>query len=446
MTTSSSTAVDTTIKAGNSVTLGTPSGLTLDGAEVTGPCVDVSAGSLSIISPQNTSDYKSTARQAGAEISIPVWGAGGKTSGGASYSQQNVTDHFASTEDQLSGLYAGDQGLGVDVAGNTTLKAGVIESMADAGLNHFSTGSLTTSSVENISRWQATQQGGSFSGGAGMMGSTTGILGSVGTGLASGASGLMGGGRTHEETSESQSAIGGNIKVDAGSISGHYTTDVTAANAALKNMFDAQKLSNQILSQQMGSQLVGEVGGQISDQLNSLGIAGFGEKGVENSYNRIALETAANALIAAVTGGNIGSAAAGMAAGGSAVSASLNSVAGWVLDQTDNNVETAAPLVTAIENIIASGAGAAGGVARGGGKTASINALNGASQASAVEQYNAGAGDILKVVAALAKSWAAQVAKDALLNTLKGEGTTVAKGAEKEAGSAENLESAAGDV
>ncbi|WP_048847842.1 hemagglutinin repeat-containing protein, partial [Acetobacter indonesiensis] len=52
VTTSSSTAVDTTIKAGNSVTLGTPGALTLNGAEVSGSRVDVSAGSLSIISPQ----------------------------------------------------------------------------------------------------------------------------------------------------------------------------------------------------------------------------------------------------------------------------------------------------------------------------------------------------------------------------------------------------------
>ncbi|WP_264802324.1 hypothetical protein [Acetobacter indonesiensis] len=177
---------------------------------------------MSIISPQNTSDYKSTARQTGAEISIPVWGAGGKAGGGASYSQQNVTDHFATTEAQLSGFYAGDQGLGVDVAGNTNLTAGVMASTADASLNHFTTGSLTTGSVENSSRWQATQKGGSFSGGAGMMGSTTGILGAAGTGLASGASGLMGGGRTHDETSESRSAIGGNIKVDAGSIQGRH--------------------------------------------------------------------------------------------------------------------------------------------------------------------------------------------------------------------------------
>ncbi|WP_291366421.1 hemagglutinin repeat-containing protein [Acetobacter sp. UBA5411] len=124
ITSDSATAVDTTVSAGSGVTVATPGALSLNGAEVSGQRVDVSAGSLSITSPQNTSDYKSTATQAGASVSVPVWGAGGDAGGGASYAHQTITDYYASTGSVLSGLYAGAGGLGVDVTGNTSLTAG----------------------------------------------------------------------------------------------------------------------------------------------------------------------------------------------------------------------------------------------------------------------------------------------------------------------------------
>ncbi|WP_025824300.1 hemagglutinin repeat-containing protein [Asaia astilbis] len=190
MTTSSSTSVDTKLVATNGVSVVTPGSVTLDGAEVLGKRIDVNAGSLSITSSQNRSDYKSTSSQFGASISVPVFGAGGKAGGGGSYGHQAIKDHFVSTGDVLSGLYAGDGGLGVDVEGATTLKAGVLSSTAEASLNHLKTGSLTSGSLENVSQWGLTSTGMSLSGGAGMMGA----------GLAKGASGMIGGGGgSHDE-------------------------------------------------------------------------------------------------------------------------------------------------------------------------------------------------------------------------------------------------------
>lgn len=49
--------------------------------------------------------------------------------------------------------------------------------------------------------------------------------------------------------------------------------DVRQANQTWTNEFDAQKLNNQ---------LVGEVGGQISDKLNKIGVAVFDTKDVIN--------------------------------------------------------------------------------------------------------------------------------------------------------------------
>ena len=382
----SSTAVDTTVRASDGVSVTTPGSLTLNGAEIFGQRVDVSAGALGITSPQNTSDYRSSATQAGANLSVSWLGAGA-TGGGASYTHQTITDHFATTEGTLSGLYAGAQGLGVDVGGNTSLTAGVLSSTAAAALNHFNTGSLTAQGIENISTWQAIQTGASFSAGSDMMGSTTGILGAVGTGLASGASGLMGGGRSNSESSESVSAIGGNISVTAGSTAGSYTRDVSMADRVLHNAFDAQSLDNQLQAQQIGSQLVGEVGGQVSDALQNAGVPGFDSTNVLNAWGRIGLEVAGNAVIAAVTGGDAASAAASTAAGDGASIASRDwaySVAKtFTSDQADQTV-----IANALSNIIASGAGAIGGTISGQSGKSSINALNGATAASAIQQFN----------------------------------------------------------
>lgn len=380
----SSTAVDTTVRAGNGVSVTTPGTLALNGAEISGQRVDVSAGALSITSPQNTSDYHSSATQAGANLSVSFLGAG-ETGGGASYTHQTIKDHYASTEDTLSGLYAGAQGLGVDVRGNTSLTAGVLSSTAAAALNHFNTGSLTAQGVENVSTWQATQAGASFSAGSGMMGSTTGILGAVGMGLASGASGLMGGGRSHSESSESLSAIGGNVSVTAGSTTGSYTRDVSAADRALQNAFDAQSLDNQLQAQQIGSQLVGEVGGQVSDALQNAGIPGFDEANWQSNYGRALLEAAGNAGVALATGGNAGAAAIGTALSDEAIAATSPMVAQWVVSQTSEPAEQQA-LTGLVMNAIADVAAAGGGAAVGGGSGTTV--LNATGMASSVEQNN----------------------------------------------------------
>ncbi|WP_267311743.1 endonuclease toxin domain-containing protein, partial [Asaia spathodeae] len=385
VTTSSATAVDTKLTATNGVTITTPGAVTLDGAEVSGKRIDVSAGSLSITSSQNRSDYKSTSSQFGASLSVPVFGAGGKTGGGASYGHQTITDHFVSTGDVLSGLYAGEGGLGVDVEGGTTLKAGVLSSTADAALNHLKTGSLTTESLENVSQWELVSTGMSFSGGAGMMGSSMGPMGMIGAGLAKGASGMIGGGRSHDETSESQSAITGNISIEAGSRSGSYETDVAKANGHLENKFDAQALSNQAQIQRLGSQLVGEFGGQIADNLDAAGIKGFGAEDLSNAWGRIALETLGNTAVAAASGGNIGVAAASTALSDAAAIASRD----WVLNLTQlGNADLSKFYANVISNAIASGAGAATGALVGGVGNSSVEALNGAGFGSAMQQFN----------------------------------------------------------
>ncbi|MFT9071104.1 MAG: hypothetical protein ABF446_12505, partial [Acetobacter orientalis] len=178
------------------------------------------------------------------------------------------------------------------------------------------------------------------------------------------------------------SAISGSIAVHAGSRSGSYTTDVSAADKALVNQFDAQKLSNQLQGQQIGSQLVGEVGGQISDRLESSGVPGFATKDGSNAYGRIGLEAAGNALVAALTGGNPGAVAASTAAGDFASIATRQWAQSVASSLTSDSTAQKA-LANVLSNSIAAAAGAASG-----GKNSSITALNGAASASAIQQFN----------------------------------------------------------
>ncbi|GBR10248.1 hemagglutinin repeat-containing protein [Asaia siamensis] len=145
--------VVTTVTGMNSVTIVTPGTTTLDGALVSGGHIGVQTGNLVIKSPQDEAHYKSNATSGGASITVLIPGAGlGPADGGASMAHTSITDEYRSTGKDQSGLYAGDDGLDVEVSGNTHLTGGVISSTAEAARNHFSTGSLTAESPENISR------------------------------------------------------------------------------------------------------------------------------------------------------------------------------------------------------------------------------------------------------------------------------------------------------
>ncbi|MFT8781444.1 hemagglutinin repeat-containing protein [Acetobacter orientalis] len=231
----STTNVDTTVSAADTVTLSTPGTTTLNGAEVNGERVSVKSGMLVISSPQDTASYNSDAESGGFSVSIPVYGAG-SLGASANVSGQTVKDTYRSTESTQSGLYAGSGGLDVDVSGNTTLSAGVLSSTADVSLNHFHTGSLDTRDLANQSSWSGTSvsAGGGF-GAAGGNGSGSGTL----------AVGHV----DHDEQSVTRSVITGTVGVESGQTSGSYSTDLTAANGHLDNNFNATKVNNTLHTQ-----------------------------------------------------------------------------------------------------------------------------------------------------------------------------------------------------
>ncbi|WP_219811878.1 hemagglutinin repeat-containing protein [Parasaccharibacter apium] len=392
-----STAVDTTLNGTNSVTLHSGARTLLNGAEVRAPRIDVKAAELEIISPQNTYDYRSVSTSAGVQVSVPLNNPAG-AAGGASFQHQVVTDHFASTGKVLSGLYAGEQGVGIDVAGNTTLTAGVISSVASREKNHFSTGSLISRNLENVSRWQLESSGFQASFGGAGQGDATGWLGQVGQGMAANSMSLLGGGQNHNEKTTSHSAVGDNITINAKTVDGDLSRDVAHANGAIDNKFNAQKLQNQMQARTLGTQLVGEIVGTVFQKDQERDDKARAAEGLppEEAGSAFSPREVARDLIEA--GG-----AAGIAAltGGSPAAAGLGTLAGKVTAATTRPLAEAVAtgltgssdgtLHDSIANMFSSAAAAAGGAVGGlvaGKGSASVSALTGAAAAAAIEQYN----------------------------------------------------------
>ncbi|MBY9063222.1 hemagglutinin repeat-containing protein [Sphingomonas yunnanensis] len=146
------TNVDGALSAGGTATVITPGALVLDGGTVSGRRVVGDVGSLEITSRQDTSRYD--ARSRGVSGSIGVGGGVGSLSGNVSSGRQ--LGAFASVGEQ-SGIYAGDGGYSLRVAGDTTLVGGVIASTAEESKNSLTTRTLHASDLENSETWRARQ-------------------------------------------------------------------------------------------------------------------------------------------------------------------------------------------------------------------------------------------------------------------------------------------------
>ncbi|GBQ50998.1 hemagglutinin repeat-containing protein (plasmid) [Komagataeibacter sucrofermentans] len=296
----SSTAVDSTVSGTDNVTIANATGATtLNGAEISGKSIDVATKDLTITTAQDTSGYNSKTTGIDASFSVPVWGAG-DIGGSASFSYTTVKDSYASTEATQSGLYAGSGGLDVTASGTTTLNGGVIESTAAAALNQLSTGTLVANGIANhadataktmVYQANVMNPEGATGGGTGSFATA------IGTGMAANAGGLLGAATHQDASSVTQSAIGSNVQIAAGSTSGDLSRSPSTSSHPLTNTFDAQQMQNDLQIQQV----VGQVGDMVSTGLESVDKNAFGEDGA----GRTGLEAVGNAVGATLGHGNV---------------------------------------------------------------------------------------------------------------------------------------------
>ena len=138
----------TVINAGGDVTLA--------GSQVKGKRVELDAENLNIESLQDKSSYHGKQMNVSGSVTV---GYGFAAGGGFNKSKINA-DH-ASVNEQ-AGIYAGDEGYDINVNKHTDLKGALITSTQKAeadGKNHFSTGSLTHSDIENHSNYSGSSFG-----------------------------------------------------------------------------------------------------------------------------------------------------------------------------------------------------------------------------------------------------------------------------------------------
>ena len=126
------------------------------GSQVKGKRVELDAENLNIESLQDKSRYHGKQMNVSGSVTV-----GYGFAAGGSFSKSKINADHASVNEQ-AGIYAGDEGYDINVNKHTDLKGALITSTQKAeadGKNHFSTGSITHSDIENHSNYSGSSFG-----------------------------------------------------------------------------------------------------------------------------------------------------------------------------------------------------------------------------------------------------------------------------------------------
>ena len=126
------------------------------GSQVKGKRVELNAEKLNIESLQDKSSYHGKQMNVNGSVTV-----GYGASVGGSFNKSKINADHASINEQ-AGVYAGDEGYDINVNKHTDLKGALITSTQKAeadGKNHFSTGSITHSDIENHSNYSGSSFG-----------------------------------------------------------------------------------------------------------------------------------------------------------------------------------------------------------------------------------------------------------------------------------------------
>ncbi|HAP0328161.1 TPA: filamentous hemagglutinin, partial [Escherichia coli] len=247
------THTETTVDAGNRLTIISGRDTTLTGAQAGGETVKVDAGRhLTLTSEQDSDRYDSKQKNASAGGSIGT----GSASASVSHSRDKMHSNYDSVQEQ-TGIFAGRGGFDVTTGQHTQLNGAVIASTATADKNRLDTGTLGFSDIENRADFKTEHQSAGLSTGGSVAGN---FLGNMANNL------LVGANHEGHADSTTQSAVSaGNITIrDTQSQKqdvADLNRDAAHANQTLSPIFDREK-EQQRLQQ---AQLIGEIGNQVAD-------------------------------------------------------------------------------------------------------------------------------------------------------------------------------------
>lgn len=261
------THTQTTLDAGNTLSLTSGRDTTLKGAQASGEKVTVDAGrDLRLESEQDSDRYDARQQSVSAGGSFTF----GSMTGSAylSATQDKLNSNFDSVREQ-TGLFAGKDGYDVSVKEHTQLNGAVIASTADRDKNRLDTGTLGWSDIHNQADYKVGHTGGSLSTG-----------GPVGTDLLTNMSGGMlsvannsghAEGTTKAGVSEGTLIIRNEDKQQQDTAQLNRDT-VHANDGSISPIFNKEKEQSRLKQ----AQLIGEIGGQAMDVIRTQGeIAGL---------------------------------------------------------------------------------------------------------------------------------------------------------------------------
>ncbi|MEY8769549.1 hemagglutinin repeat-containing protein [Erwinia sp. ACCC 02193] len=252
---------ETTLNAGNGLSLNAGRDTLLQGAQVSGNSVKVDTGrNLTLTSEQDSDRYDSRQQSASAGASYTFGGGGGSAS--VNLSRDKMHSNWQSVAEQ-TGIFAGKGGFDVTVGDHTQLNGAVIGSTAAADKNRLDTGTLGFSSIENHADYKVEHQSVGMSSG-GPIGSQ--MLGNLASTMLAG---INGGGSASSVTKSAVSE--GAITVRNGEKQqqsvNDLSRDVANANPGLDKIFDREKEQRRVET----VQAVVDIGLQASDIVRTQG-------------------------------------------------------------------------------------------------------------------------------------------------------------------------------
>ncbi|HHA2740951.1 hemagglutinin repeat-containing protein [Stenotrophomonas maltophilia] len=355
------------IKAGDRLTFASGGDTTLQGAQlVANQVIGQVAGNLTVRTEQDTDRYKSQQLAAKGEATIG-YGFEGSASGSAAM----IDSDYRSVREQ-TGIAAGDGGFQLQVGGNTHLVGAVIASTADPSKNLLSTGSLTVEDLKNRAEFLSASISGGTSGG-GSPSDGFNFKPSVMPGLPTGDS----------KSSTTRSGVAdGTIDIRNGDSStlGDLQRGVTGLDNAngFASIFDEKKVQER----QELTQILGEIGfkavgnlaskksaqakvdlevaranGDVEAEADALRrISEWGESG----RNKVLLHGLTGAAVAALSGGDIGGAAAGATGAALAKEAMTRFLTGQGMDPRSGEFNSLIELASAALGGVVGGSDGAG--------------------------------------------------------------------------------------
>src|SRR5450830_836665 len=311
---------NTHITASDTLSVTTGRDANLLGAQLRGDTITADVGrNLNIASQQDSDTYHSQQNSEGVGVSlcIPPFCFGNMVSASGSVESGNIDSTYKSVNEQ-SGIYAGKGGYDIHVNSNTDLKGSVIASAATADKNKLTTGTLTTSDIENKAEYSASNGGASLSVTTGKVGVAQNVLNNVVSNLAANSQNPQQG--NAESTTKSAISNGTVVITDAAgqqqktgqtaeqTIAG-INHDTANASAPIDKIFDLQKIQR--------DQEVAKATSQLAQQIAPLLYEKVGDWLKNNNADtptKVAVHALIGGLMTKAMGGEFGTGAAGAAA------------------------------------------------------------------------------------------------------------------------------------